>query len=240
MSGHAIEWTDPSWILALMHFPHDERSRKRYLAVRMAEQSLSAKETQTFELTREALESIVDAAMGGVWSSVEQTAKRGIVAGDVLMVMYAMHAAPWELPAPSFGRAIDVIKRFASDPGMGAEYADGAKLPRSDRIVRECISEFRSVAHLWGAFRLHQAFPLPTQLHEDLLRSREGARALLGIARTLQEFGVSFVPQLANPPTSILDPANIWRVPDTVPKFSLRWPADPPPWLIDTIQSYKA
>jgi hypothetical protein len=51
----------------------------------------------------------------------------------------------------SLNKAIFALNRFAQETTFG----DGSPIPRSERMIREALDEFRSAAHLWAALDLN-------------------------------------------------------------------------------------
>ena len=113
----------------------------------------------------------------------------------------------------------------------------GRPRPVTSRKVYNYKKEFRPVAHLWAALRLHEA--LTSQPYGSLLR--DSIIEFLGIAKSIQEFGLNHVQDnWKGPRETLLDPDNIWRVPDSVQRLRPRWAAKPPGWLLTAMETYKA
>jgi hypothetical protein len=226
---------DPGWILALMSFPSDAKLRRSYYAANFARGVLDeSPNSAIFEIARDVLEDLVRAPSNVELRdlSAKQT-KRAFVAGDFLLSIYAMDSFPEYFNEPSVRKAIFVTQSFARRTRFG----DGSKIPASETAIRKAFAEFRSVAHLWAAMRLHESFPILEQ--REILGSAEAVSAFLGIAGTLQDFGCSFVPKRAKPKEPIVDRNTVWSVPSSVARLRPPWQA-PPDWLVETAKQYNA
>jgi hypothetical protein len=217
-----------------MNFPNDEPMRRAFYAIHCVKAELEeSKDAGYVELCSEFVNDLIDApSHAELRERVVATTKRGLVAGDFLSHIYAMASFPDVVKEPSVGKAIALSRAFAKR----SRYGDGSKLPSSETAIRAYVDESRSVAHLWAAFRLHQTFP--TREHREILSSAEGIRTFLGIARTLQDFGCSFIPKRAKPRVPLLDASSIWSVSDSVPRLRPPW-TRPPSWMVNTIKGYK-
>jgi len=228
-------WTNPHWVRALMHFPDDtpehRERREQYCGI------LTAQTLKRIGLLGEAeSRAVINAAVDGLAAVLTETAKRGIVAGDVLFTLYGMAMGPWrdQIPEPSIGKAIDIVSKFSAIE----TYPDQSPLPRSDPTIRACISNFRAVAHLWAAFRLHHQYPM--RPHRELFDSAEGLRDFLGIARSVQAFGLAFTTKHGEQ-RPVFTAEEIWLVPDNQgPMLIPPWPPEMPEWIAGAVQSYSA
>jgi len=222
-------------ILAAMHFPENDELRETYAAVHYVDKYLADVPGESCpSLEREALVRIIRVAKStGIKTQVANAIKRAAIAADFLISMYAMHSFPEHFKKPSVSKAIFIARKFA---GI-SQYGDGTSIPSSESEIRECIKEYRLVAHFWGALRFHASYPIiPNEL---LLGSLEGTLDFLGIAGTLQDFACTFVPPSPKPGPTLLDAAQIWRVPETIRRLRFPWKT-PPSWLVATLKSYKA
>lgn len=183
MTRTIAEWSDPDQILAIMLFPNDPERRERYRAIRAAQSLLRAgTPDQVHSLNADAFRLLTYAAADNESLALMDGAKRAIIAGDVMAVLYGMHR--WAFPEPSLGKAIYAIQEFFTME----IYADNSPLPRSDAEIRSCINDYRTVSHLWAASRFH-----PNRWRA-FYNSAE-FRSILGIARMIQEFGLAFIPK---------------------------------------------
>ncbi len=226
---------DSARILAVMNFPHDETMRRSFYALQFAKGQLESKERgASIEIQAALLDDLIDApSYAEMRVKTSSATRRGIVAGDFLATIFGMYSFPDHFAEPSVRKAIVVAQAFARKTKFG----DGSKLPTSTTAIRGCFDEYRPVAHLWAAFRLHQAFPI--REHRELLGSPEAVRDFLGIAGKLQDFGCSFIPKRAKPATPLLDLKSVWDVPSVITRLNPPW-SKPPAWLVSTVGSYKA
>lgn len=223
---------DPTWILAVMNFPDDEPMRRAFYTIQCAKAELEeSKESGIVKLTADFVNDLIDAPSNSeLRERVVVTTKRGLVAGDFFANIFAMGSFPREVKEPSVGKAIALSQAFAN------RYGDGTPMPSSETAIRACVNDFRSVAHLWAAMRLHQA--LPMREHRTLLTDRQGVTAFLGIAGTIQDFACEFIPKRAKPRVPLLDSSTIWRVSDSVPRRHPPWKSAPSA-IVKAIKGYK-
>lgn len=227
---------DYIWILALMTFPNDEDLRRQFYAVKFAESELDGTDPADFiEIEADLIREILDSPAKSKFLEIAAKQTRdAIIAGNVLTTVYVMDSFANYFGEPSERKAIYVAQKFAEK----SQYGDGSRIPDSDPKIRQCMVDFRSVAHLWAAMTLHEGFPIREQ--EEILASPEAVRDFLGIAGTLQDFGCKFAASRTrdrdkNP---ILDLETIWRVPASIKRLIPPWTA-PPPWLVETLDGYQ-
>lgn len=151
--------------------------------------------------------------------------KRAFIAGDILMTLYLMDR--FKLPEPSMNKALFVAMEFAKK----ATYGDGTRLNTSERMVRQCWTEYESVAHLWAAFRINQAYPYTDDPFID--------PKFLEVAVGLYRFGTGFVPARAKKKIPVLDAQKCWALPDNVPASNLKSDRIPDR-LLKYLKKYKA
>lgn len=158
----------------------------------------------------------------------KRAVRKGKVAGNVLAALYTLDASPWRIEEPGLARAVHVAERMAyEDRHPGA--------PRGHTKIQACYDAMRPVAHLWAGFRLHWEFPvLP---HDQLMRTPEGIRTLLGIALGIQQWALMWKPVRSRRATPLLGP-DPWLIPDDIPAMLLPW-SQRPAWLLKAANSYK-
>lgn len=224
---------DTNWLVALMVFPNDEKLRNTcYTIHRLQRDLMVAKPTDSFKLDLDAARLLVNAAAGcGVGRQIYECGRRGNVAGDFLLTMFVMHSFPSKFAEPSIRKAIHVAKVRA----INVRYRDGSVMPRSDSQIREYISEFKSVAHLWAAARAVRKFMPDTG---NVLWTLEGRKTFLEIAAVLQDFALEFRPRRGKKEQWV-SPEDIWRVPHSVHRPKLGW-EEPPRWIETALRTYKA
>ena len=137
---------DQSRILAVMYFPNDESLRRAYYSVCLAEHELTeAKEDREMAVSADLLEDLISApSQQDLLRQSRKQGKRGMIAGDVLLAVYAMYSFPKYFPEPSIRSAIFVAQRFAND----TEFEDKTELPSSEKAIRDHFNEFRTVARI--------------------------------------------------------------------------------------------
>jgi len=233
---HRDNYLDPIWILALMVFPNDENLRRQFYAVKFVESALEGTvPTDSIEIGADVIREILDApAKSKFLEIVGKQAQDAIIAGNVLATVYVMDSFPDYFDEPGERKAIFIAQKFAER----SQYGDGSKIPHSETKIRQCMKDFRSVAHLWAAMTLHEGFPLRER--KEILASPEAVREFLGIAGTLQDFGCNFAAARTRSRDKklILDQETIWRVPTHTKRLIPPW-TDPPPWIVETLGDYR-
>ena len=201
--------SDLGWVHAVMAYPDDKQLRDQFFAVCMEDVKLrEAKTQQILPVSTETLRLILEAPGSTEFNRMNrEKTKRGVVAGNILASMYLMDK--FSITEPSMNKAIFVVQKFAAS----ATYGDGSEIAKSERMVREAWSQFHSVAHLWAAVELNKAYQYA---QKNEIFSPEYFHDFLGVAASLYEFGISFVPLRAKIKRPILDPNTSWVLPDTV------------------------
>jgi hypothetical protein len=226
---------DASWILAAMHFPNSDLERRAYYAIKFAETEIDRVALdESINVEARLLRDLVESpSRATLMAEARNRAKHGFVAGDFLLFIFGMHSFPNDFPEPSIRKAVFMSQEFAKHSRFG----DGSNLPRSETEIRDCFKQFNSVAHLWAALRLHEAFPIRPQ--KEIFGSTPAIDDFLAIAATIQDFGCGFVPKRTRPAKAILDVKEIWRVPPKTRRLLPPWKG-PPSWLVDSMKGYKA
>ena len=230
-------YMDPIRILALMTFPSDEDLRRQFYAVKFAESELEGTvPTDFLEMEAALIRELINApGKSDFLEIVRKQTRDAIIAGNVLATVYAMNSFPNHFNEPSERKAIFVAQKFAEK----SNYGDGSPIPHSETKIRKCMESFRSVAHFWAAWTLHEGFPKRKQ--EEILAGPEAIKDFLAIAGNLQDFGCGFVAQRPKDvyKKPILDPEVIWRVPASIKGLIPPWTA-PPEWVVETLKAYRA
>ena len=160
-----------------------------------------------------------------------QAAQAGLIAGDILVMVYLM-AEIAKVPKPSVNKAVHAYIKMSK---AGRKWGDGRPLPYSESTIRTAWSTHKSVAHLWGAFRVNEWYPFTER--EDVFGS--GWDDFLGVAAGLLNFGCNFIPKQLKQPVPILDKAQCWSLPANI--LPRRLVTDHmPAWLLELIKDYKA
>ncbi len=125
MPERITAWDDPTWVLAVMHYP-----------------------TDTLILDRIAAGKDIDARRGTERAIQGAAARAGKTAGNVLAALYVLAYSRWRVREPSLARAIYVAEILSREDGHPGAPAGHTK-------IEECFYSMRPVAHLWAAFRLY-------------------------------------------------------------------------------------
>jgi hypothetical protein len=223
---------DTKWIWAVMLFPDNDLIREQLFAIEEIEHVVKdANDDDRIEINAHTLKFLVDSpAYDALRDEVRIRTKEGVVAGDLLAIMYLMDR--FQLPEPSMNKAIFAASEFAKRN----KYGDGSSINSSERMIRKYWNKYASVAHLWGAFRMNQVYSFaPTDKAVDY----ENSTPFLAAAKGLYNFGVNFIPFRAKNGKPILDAGMCWAVPENIAASNLD-PQRKPTTLINTLKKYKA
>lgn len=154
---------------------------------------------------------------------VGEATKRGTVAGDLLGLIYRMHFEGAK--EPSLNKAIGDYRKFALGEkplysGGGARYGDGSPLRYADQTLRDCLDEFKSVAHLWAAYRLNATEYAFTTDRRDFFRDTATLATCLGVAKGVGEFAATFMPKRTESP--VIERSLMVQIPAEIPALHLR------------------
>lgn len=208
---------DPGRVQALMYFPTSPEIQQQFLVRHICKRACDDGEANTEVSLRVGyLRDLIEGpGFLEMKLQVEAAVKRGSVAGDLLHLVYEMHARG--VPEPSFGKAIDEYKKFA----LGRKYGDGEALKYSERMLRLYFAEYESVAHIWAAFRLNRGPYKYTEHPEDVFGSPAMFQKFLGVAKAIGDFAASFIPKRTKPAKSVISPEILVRIPDGIPPVHL-------------------
>lgn len=223
---------DTKWIWAVMLFPDNELLRKQLFAIEQVEYVVKdANDDDRIEIDAHTLKFLIDSpAYTALRDEVSIRTKEGVVAGDLLAVMYLMDR--FQLPEPSMNKAIFAASEFAKKH----KYGDRTSINSSERMIRKYWNKYNSVAHLWAAFRMNQVYPF-APANEAV--GYEDSIPFLAAAKGLYNFGVNFIPFRAKNGKPILDANMCWAVPESIAASNLD-PQRKPTTLINTLKKYKA
>lgn len=222
---------DPFWVKSIMNFPEDKNKQDQHFAYLKTDfETRDALDSEIFNVDAKTLKLILDTpSRNDLKLEITEATKQAIVAGDVLVAIYLMDK--FGLSRPSLNKAFFVSQAFAKNN----TYGDGTPMAVSIRYVKERWSAFKSVAHLWGAWRLNMGYPIVDQTS---LFSEE-FETFLGIAKELQDFGLRFIPLGAKPQLPIMQNDSVWLLPDKIKAITLK-SYRKPDLLIKYLKKYKA
>lgn len=204
-------------VMAWMCFPNSHEMRKTLLAREILQNLLSDQSSDAAIVSAPSW--VLQCLMSGpshheIREQAGEAAKRGNVAGDLLGLIYRMHLE--EVEEPSFRKAIADYKRFA----LGGKYGDGTPLKYSEATLRNYFDEFKSVAHLWAAYRLNQTEYQFTPDKRNFFRDTEALSVCLGVAKGVAEFAASFVPKRWTAP--VIEAVLMVQIPNEISTLPLR------------------
>jgi hypothetical protein len=132
--------------------------------------------------------------------AVEAT-KHGTMAGDLLGLIYERHQLGRE--EPSLNKAIANYVEFALTSQH--RFGNNQPLPRSKSHIRTGFDSYRSVAHLWAAYRfMKEATSTPLSATE--------VYPMLLLAQEIGFFATSFIPKRTRPPRPIISPKALLQI----------------------------
>lgn len=140
--------------------------------------------------------------------------KQGTVAGDLLGLIYEQ----WRLDRdqPSMRKALSKYREFA----VGKKYGDGEALKYSDQQLRVYFEAAAPSAHLWAAHRLLRKIKDRGKSYKYAFTA-EGMPLLLGVAKELQDFAITFIPKGTKPAKSIIEARDMLVLPETIAPIQL-------------------
>jgi len=157
-----------------------------------------------------------------VTRQASSSAKKGIIAGDVLRHIYLMNKAG--VAEPSIRKARFIVSNKAH------RYKDSEQSKRySERDINIAWSSRKKVSHLWAALRLNQQYPYV----DNPFESPEALKVFLIVARTFQGFATTFIPLRRREPLIALN--SLYRIPED---FSLSDNFNPPAFIDGKAKKY--
>ena len=213
-----LPWTDneldPMHIKAVMLYPRDGVARRVYCDLTLIEYELANRtDTDTIQIRAGLLIKVLTGEDPRAKPTLIERTKRGIVAGNLLRIMYLMHTfGPkcLDLGKPSLHKAIHVCKVWADK----YQFGDGSSIPISDKKIRDCWYEFAPSAHLWAAQQLNRDIPYVER--DEFFASAENVRTFLGVAAGAYNFATAYVPKGSPTKTPLMDPEEAWGIPESI------------------------
>jgi len=200
-------------IIGLMLFPCDQKMRNAHVVRLQARNAANGGAPVLFEPG--ALASLLDApGMEQVRSAAAIGARKGVVAGDLLAMIYVDHVN--QITEPSFGRALRNYGGWAAS----RTYGDGEPLKYAEQTLRDFWAASLSVAHLWAAYRLLCFAPFGDRAF-DIFSTSSSINRFLGVAKTIAAFAESFVPKRTRPEKPIIAPRVLIEIPAEIPLVRL-------------------
>jgi len=139
--------------------------------------------------------------------------KKAVIAGMVFTFMFMMDKCKEKLPrrgdhGASLSKAFYLVEEWSRD---GATYGDGTPFPLSDKTIKDCWRDYRSVAHLWAALEMNRIVRYAPDL--KIMRP-ENFHKFMSTVAYLQMFGTTF--HLNNKSKrmsgTLLPPTSTWLV----------------------------
>jgi hypothetical protein len=200
-----------------MLFPNDESTRESYLNRELALRVCNAAHpSEHVSIEPQMLMALADGpGMEELSRQAVEATKRGTVAGDMMNLIYEMHGRG--VSEPSFGKAIEGYKSFAP----GKKYGDSEALKYSEQTLRNYFDEFRSVAHLWAAFRMNQGPYAYAPDGREIFHDEASLIKMLGVAKGIQEFASTFIPKRTKPALPIIGVEEQVKIPESIAAMRL-------------------
>jgi len=220
-----IDITDKYLLLprvqAVMYYPNSSQEQDQYITWFMANAEIDGMpDSETINVDISTLKTLLNLrASQDIKNDVIKSFKEGMIAGDVLGALYLMVRFNLD-PEPSMNKAIDAFDKYAS----ATKFGDGTPIPHSDKSVKKYWKKFKTVAHLWAAYRINQSFPYIAK-QEDIFISRENLLMFLGVAKELLLFGTKFTPKRPKLNKTIMEPTmkltECFQIPDEIKPIPL-------------------
>lgn len=172
---------------------------------------------------------------GPLLDNTAENAWAASVAGDVLLWYVQIHT---HCPPASINKAMEIAEQYLSN----ATDSFGEHGPRSLREIKTAWASYKSVAHLWAAFRVIQFRAGNTAARDILahfLLMYDSLPSFLAMAAWFRQAGTTLRSQGQRTP--ILDPHKTWCTPPQLPLPPVN--VTPPPledWAAEVLKQYRA
>lgn len=200
-------------VVGAMLYPKNADWRMAY-SLRNQWTALAAQEAQ-HTLSSSAVRDLLNAPSRQELSEAADVGvKQGTVAGDLLALIYEQ----WRRndDQPSMRKALAKYREFA----VGRKYGDGEALKYSDQQLRVYFEAAAPSAHLWGAHRLLKNIKDRGKSYKAAFTA-EGMPLLLGVAKELQDFAITYIPKGTKPAKPIISMRDMLLLPETIAPVKL-------------------
>lgn len=194
-------------IHAVMLYPTNECARIEFITASLC--GLKKNWDENIQLPIGALSYLLSLpSVEDVVKRAANDAEKAILAGDILDFIAQMHFAGYK--EPSVNKAIYLIQGYLSTPARGY----GKRTGSSEMTIRNSWEKYKSVAHLWAAFRVYQL--APKNKFTNIVKMLAGVKLdeFLAVAEHFRLFGESFKPSRIKTHGSILPKEETWRLPE--------------------------
>ena len=230
-------WQDLQAILAVMAYPDDEDARAdRFWAPVWAHRLAGTQDDEVMEIRKLELQAMLYAdGLEKILKKAGKQFRKAQISGHLLVLAFALDGSGEE---PSLRKAMHLAERHYKR----IYKRDREVVKHSPATLWKAWKDFRSVAHLWGAFTIllfwyQQTADRPEAIEEVL--TEENLLEFVGIAQQLYSRGVELVAGHQHEPTPLIDPDSAW----TFPPFEEDVVVDPlpirlPPWAAQAASEY--
>ncbi len=200
-------------VIGAMLYPKNAEFRTSY-SLRNHWTALAVKNTHHTLSSADISELLNIASRHELRESSEAGTKQGTVAGDLLGLIYQR----WRLgkDLPSMRKALSHYREFA----VGRKYRDGEALKYSDMQLRAYFDAAAPSAHLWAAHRLLKNIKDRGKSYKEAF-TPEGMPLLLGVAKELQDFAITYVPKGTKPSKPIIGAHEMLLLPEVIAPIKL-------------------
>ena len=200
-------------VIGAMLYPKNAELRTSY-SLRNHWTALAAKDAHLTLSSADISELLNIASRHELRESSEAGTKHGTVAGDLLSLIYER----WRLgeDLPSLRKALSQYREFA----IGRKYGDGEALKYSDMQLRAYFDAAAPSAHLWAAHRLLKNIKDRGESYKEAF-TPEGMPLLLGVAKELQDFAMTYVPKGTKPSKPIIGVHEMLLLPEVIAPIEL-------------------
>lgn len=227
-------------VYAAMAHPSDECYRDEFLAAMVARCLLEAADEnkEDIEIPASIVRILLNApSYEDIVERATNSAKKGSIAGDILDYIAQMHFTGHK--QPSVRKAVYVAEDYLSNAVNGY----GEKSGSSNIFIYKCWDEYKTVAHLWAAFRVRQ-FASQQQKNNGFFNLEEPLCGdyldkFLTVAEVFRIFGEGFAPPIVKSHESLLPKDETWKVPESysLPNVYLSI-QDMPDWIVKRLKGY--
>ncbi|WP_129354319.1 hypothetical protein [Solidesulfovibrio carbinolicus] len=216
------------YLLSTMCFPspESERLRKKSTALLYASMVSESNTSDVFAQMHskvdanfiEALISPPPIDIDGLFRSMKESQKEGLIAGEILHKIYCMNKA--NVIQPSYNKARAFIQHDAEKNNL--------QISHSNSTIDRIWSKYKNVSHLWTAMQYlepHKYVDGPPPI--TALVGEENIVTLLSIAEHFRLFGENYVTHNtnANSQRPMFETGEAWRPAPCFPLLHLDWEA---------------
>jgi hypothetical protein len=222
-----------AYLQGIMAYPEDSKSRDRILSTIFYQSLIKSSETDEITIPVSHLKNILSAPpVEEIKDTLVRRIRVACVVGRVVQWMVQLHLQGYK---PSLGKALWLLEKSYK----GAYYEENKRrgIPMNERTFKKYWRQFKSVAHLYAAFRFmgdaHKRLGKPAPFDPDYIL------IFLKIAETFRRFLSQTFVLVNGVKTPLVDEKELWKAPEGLSSPDLALTFLRSPWLDEIIPTYK-